>query len=166
MGLESRSELLSDLIKVADKLDSEGYLEAADIVEQVVVAAAKEPYPLGETRNDLYDFEAHNKETMREVVKQEVEDNRKNHHLQTHQGTAVSQTRYAPGLPGVMMRRLSDGVYQDLETNKIYDFQHGFTDASGDAKAGGSIRHQTPAFSQYAPPSRIFEGAGQLSRRR
>lgn len=166
MGMESRSELIRDMIKVADKLDSEGYTDAADILEQVVTAAADQYPSLNETRKDLYDFKAHNQETMHEVAKREVEENRKNHHLQTHQGMAVSQTRYSPDMPGVMMTRISDGVYQDTVTNKIYDFQHGFTDASGNPRAGGSIKHQTPNFSQYAPPSRIFEGAGALSRKK
>jgi hypothetical protein len=166
MGLGSRAELLSDMVKVADKLDAEGYTEAADIVERVIVAAADQYPSLNVTRKDLYDFKAHNEETMHEKTKREVEENRENHHLQTHQGTAVSQTRYSPDMPGVMMKRISDGVYQDVVTNKVYDFQHGFTDASGTPRAGGSIKHQTPTFSQYAPPSRIFEGAGALSRRK
>lgn len=166
MGLGSRAELLSDMIKVADRLDAEGQSEAAEILERIVVAAADQYPSLNETRKDLYDFDAHNAETMHEKVKQEVEENRKNHHLQTHQGMAVSQTRYSPDMPGVMMRRISDGVYQDMVTNKVYDFQHGFVDAQGNQRAGGSIKHQTPTFSQYAPPSRIFEGAGVLSKRK
>jgi len=164
MGVGSRAELLSDMIKVANKLDEEGFAEAADIVEKIVVSAAADGVPaLNESRKDLYDFSAHNQETMHEAVKQEVEENRKNHHLQTHQGIAVSQTRYSPDLPGVMMKRISDGLYQDVVTHKTYDFQNGFTDARGEHRAGGSIKHQTPSFSQYAPPSRIFEG---LSRRK
>lgn len=166
MGKKS-SDLLSDLVKVADKLDSEGMVEAADIIDRVVVAASRSDFPgLDETRKDLYDFVAHNKETMHEVVKQEVEENRKQHHLKTHRGTAVSQTRYSPDMPGVMMRRLQDGVYQCPVTNKIYDFKNGYTDLKGTARSGGSISNQTPAFGEYASPTRLFEGAGALSRRK
>lgn len=164
LGKESKAELLSDMIKVANKLDVEGYTDAADIIERVVIAAADQYPSLNETRKDLYDFKAHNQETMREVTKKEVEENSKNHHLDTHQGVAVSQTRYSPDMPGVMMVRVSDGVYRDPITNKLYDFQHGFTDASGNARSGGSIKHQTPMLTSYAPPSRIFEGV--LSRRK
>ena len=164
MGMDSSAELLSDMIKIADKLDAEGHAGAADIIERVAAAAAEQYPSLNDTRKDLYDFKAHNQETMREVVKHEVEENRKDHHLKTHQGMAVSQTRHSPDMPGVMMKRVSDGVYQCPITNKLYDFQNGFTDANGNSRAGGSIKHQTPLFTSYAPPSRLFEGT--LSRRK
>jgi hypothetical protein len=166
VGLSNRAELLTDMVKIADKLDAAGYVEAANIVEKIIVEAAEQYPSPSEARKDLYDFSAHNKETMHGAVKSEVEENRKNHHLHTHQGTAVSQTRYSPDMPGVMMQRVSDGVYRDTVTGKVYDFHHGFTDASGTSRSGGSIKHQTPSFSQYAPPSRVFEGAGTLSRRK
>jgi hypothetical protein len=166
MGLESKSELLTDLVKVADKLDASGFSEAADIIENIITAAAERAPSLNETRKDLYDSKENNKSTMRDFVKSEIEKNTLPSHIESHRGVAVSQTRYSPDMPGVMMKRVSDGVYQCLMTNKVYDFQHGFVDASGTQRSGGSVKHQTPQFSQYTPPSRIFEDSSKLSKRK
>jgi hypothetical protein len=52
-------------------------------------------------------------------------------------------TRYSPDRPGVQARRISDGVYQDPITNRIYDYNSGFKTESGDDIAGGHVSLQT-----------------------
>lgn len=52
-------------------------------------------------------------------------------------------TRYSPDHVGVSARRISDGVYQDPITNKIYNWNEGFKTDDGDVFDGGSISLQT-----------------------
>jgi len=46
-------------------------------------------------------------------------------------------TRYAPDMPGVQAMRVSDGVYQNPYSGKVYDYNEGF-DIDGLAYPGGS----------------------------
>ena len=47
-------------------------------------------------------------------------------------------TRYSPDRVGVQAQRVSDGVYKDPYTNKVYDYNEGFTAESGESYPGGS----------------------------
>ncbi len=47
-------------------------------------------------------------------------------------------TRYSPDRVGVQARRIGDGVYQDPYTNKIYDYNEGFSTEDGRVQPGGS----------------------------
>tara|TARA_R110002020_G_scaffold50716_7_gene143281 strand:+ start:70466 stop:70933 length:468 start_codon:yes stop_codon:yes gene_type:complete len=47
-------------------------------------------------------------------------------------------TRYSPDRVGVQARRVGDGVYQDPYTNKVYDYNEGFTTEDGSVFPGGS----------------------------
>lgn len=52
-------------------------------------------------------------------------------------------TRYSPDRVGVQARRLADGVYQDPYTNKIYDWNAGFSTEDGQKFNGGHVSLQT-----------------------
>jgi len=52
-------------------------------------------------------------------------------------------TRYSPDRVGVQAQRVSDGVYQDPYTNKVYDYNEGFKTEDGRAFPGGSASLQT-----------------------
>lgn len=52
-------------------------------------------------------------------------------------------TRYSPDRVGVQARRISDGVYQDPITNKVYDWNEGFTTEDGEKFEGGRVSLQT-----------------------
>ena len=52
-------------------------------------------------------------------------------------------TRYSPDRPGVQARRVSDGVFQDPYTNRVYDYNEGFTTEDGRNFPGGSAAFQT-----------------------
>ena len=165
----SNEVIASDLLMVADMFDKSGAYAASRILETIV----RNAYPYGGVSQDkvtshesLYDAEKNNKQTMLEVVRREVADNRKQHHLQTMQGEAPSQTRYSPELPGVALSRVSDGVYQDTLTKKIYDFRSGWVGDDGEKHPGGSVAHQTPMLSQYNAPTRMFESRVELSKRK
>ena len=55
-------------------------------------------------------------------------------------------TRYSPDRVGVQARRLADGVYQDPYTNKIYDWNEGFSTEDGQKFSGGHVALQTDLF--------------------
>ena len=55
-------------------------------------------------------------------------------------------TRYSPDRVGVQARRLADGVYQDPYTNKIYDWNDGFTTEDGQKFNGGHVSLQTDLY--------------------
>jgi type IV secretory pathway VirB10-like protein len=57
---------------------------------------------------------------------------------------APLQTRYAPDYPGNMMTRISDNVWQDPMTGKLYDFKAGYTTNKGDHIPGGAVENQIP----------------------
>lgn len=52
-------------------------------------------------------------------------------------------TRYSPDRVGVQARRIADGVVQDPITNKIYDWNEGFTTEDGQVFSGGSVALQS-----------------------
>ena len=56
----------------------------------------------------------------------------------------VVQTRYCPGMPGIMMQYIGSGEYLNPVTGEIYDFIAGFK-SMGKQYGGGSISGQTNA---------------------
>ena len=52
-------------------------------------------------------------------------------------------TRYSPDRVGVQAKRVSDGVYQDPYTNKIYDYNEGFKTEDGRSFPGGAASLQS-----------------------
>ena len=55
---------------------------------------------------------------------------------------APLQTRYSPDMPGTPMVRITDGVYQDVTTGKIFDYANGYTTAKGNKVPGSSVANQ------------------------
>ena len=71
---------------------------------------------------------------------------------------APLQTRYPPDRPGGQMTRISDGVYQDIETGIIYDYKAGYTTQKGNKVPGGSVENQTRQLGDYRNQSAsLFE---------
>ena len=52
-------------------------------------------------------------------------------------------TRYSPDRVGVQAERVSDGVYRDPITKKVYNWNDGFKTESGNEFYGGSVSLQT-----------------------
>jgi hypothetical protein len=69
---------------------------------------------------------------------------------------ASLSTRYSPDMPGTMMMRIGDGVFQCPITKKIYNFNSGFTTAKGNKVPGGSVENQTQFFGFNAPEHANF----------
>ena len=55
-------------------------------------------------------------------------------------------TRYSPDRVGVQARRVSDGVYQDPYTNKVYDYNEGFKTENGEEFSPSSVDNQTKLY--------------------
>jgi hypothetical protein len=68
---------------------------------------------------------------------------RKNVDLSTKVYRRSLSTRYSPDRVGVQARRVSDGVYQDPITNKVYNWNEGFTTEDGSKFFGGDVSLQT-----------------------
>lgn len=64
-------------------------------------------------------------------------------------GPVQTKTRYSPDHPGVQMIRVSDDIYQDPITRKIYDFAKGFETEDGEKHLGGSVAEMTPDWPEY-----------------
>tara|TARA_A100001011_G_scaffold392084_1_gene478883 strand:+ start:1459 stop:2385 length:927 start_codon:yes stop_codon:yes gene_type:complete len=57
--------------------------------------------------------------------------------------TRSLSTRYSPDRIGVQARRVSDGVWQDPYTNRMYDYNDGFKTESGEEFPGGHVALQS-----------------------
>jgi hypothetical protein len=57
--------------------------------------------------------------------------------------TRSLSTRYSPDRVGVQARRVSDGVWQDPYTNRVYDYNDGFKTESGEEFPGGHVALQS-----------------------
>lgn len=56
---------------------------------------------------------------------------------------APLSTRYSPDHAGVQAVRISDGVYQDPITGKVYNYSEGYTTDKGNVIPGTSVSNQT-----------------------
>lgn len=63
--------------------------------------------------------------------------------ISTQPFTRSLSTRYSPDRVGVQARRVSDGVWQDPITNKIYNWNEGFSTENGEEFSGGRVSLQT-----------------------
>lgn len=159
-------DALNRLASYADWLDSDGNMGTADILDAILRKAAvlkqaakmdtKETKGLPPAR-ELYDFKKHREESLfnslYEASKEKVEPE-----FDTWKGGGHPLlTRYSPDYPGVMMYRVSDGVYQDLLSKKVYDFKNGFVSDTGIRYYGGSMAYQTPNAANYMASPQLME---------
>jgi hypothetical protein len=92
-------------------------------------------------REDLYSRarEALRKQNRTDKVRKAVET--KVEPYRPMQGSL--STRYPPDMPGGHLTRISDGVYQDITTGKIYNYHSGYTTNKGNQIPGTSVQNQT-----------------------
>jgi hypothetical protein len=62
---------------------------------------------------------------------------------------APLQTRYPPDRPGGQMTRITDHVYQDIDTGIVYDFKNGYKTQKGNEIPGGGVENQTREFGDW-----------------
>lgn len=66
--------------------------------------------------------------------------------LSTEKYNRSLSTRYSPDRIGIQAQRVSDGVYQDPYTKKVYDWNSGFKTESGEEFYGGDVSLQTDLY--------------------
>lgn len=151
------------MIVYANILDADGQAKAASALDAVLETINNKLAKTAATREELYDSKENNKATLFDSLLAEVESVEPIH--EGLQGTTTTlATRNSPDHPGVMMLRLSDGVYQDVMSKKVYDFNKGWIDEKGVKHPGGSVSNQTPIYNQYLYFPQIFESRHLTSR--
>lgn len=151
------------MIVYANILDADGQTKAAGALDAVLETINNKLAKTAATREELYDSKENNKATLFNSLLAEVESVEPIH--EGLQGTTTTlATRNSPDHPGVMMLRLSDGVYQDVMSKKVYDFNKGWIDEKGVKHPGGSVSNQTPIYNQYLYFPQIFESRHLTSR--
>jgi len=148
--------------KLATILEFDGHTDVSDALNIVVKTAAEHK----QKQDKLYDSKENNKQTYWSALTSEVESETE-HHLDSMRGGAHPLlTRYSPDYPGVMLMRISDGVYQDLLSKKVYDFTSGFVSDTGIRYYGGSVALQTPSAQNASNSPAIWESQNLQSRPR
>jgi hypothetical protein len=154
------------LLVYANILDADGQTNAVGTIDAVLETMAtkiERTAAATSAREELYNNEKHRKDTMFNALMAEIEKVEPIHEgLGGHADTLA--TRNSPDHPGVMMLRISDGVYQDIMSKKIYDFNKGWVDEKGNKQSGGSVAHQTPIYNQYLYMPQIFESRHLVDR--
>jgi len=165
---DSSSERLV-MERVADYatiLDLDGFHQTAKILDIFMKKAQGELWPSSNDRDEKYNAKENNAKTLYQALKAEPKTEFESVVTPYQSGGIALLTRYSPDYPGVPLMRVSDGVYQDFMTRKVYDFNRGFVDESGKVYSGGSVAHQTPASDQYLEFQQVFESSSLRSRPR
>lgn len=150
--------------KFANVLDQDGFRRVADLLDVALYSHAELPDSSND-RDEKYDAKKNNESALFNALKQEYKVQHQDNAIESYNGGAhAMQTRYSPDFPGVNLMRVSDGVYQDMMTHQIYDFNKGFTTQSGEVYLGGSAAHQTPPAESYRGYNQVFETKGLTSR--
>ncbi len=76
---------------------------------------------------------------------------------------APLSTRYSPDRPGVSLMRITDRVYQDPTTGKVYDYAAGYTTDKGNEIPGGGVDEQIPDINTHQSRSLFTTREGLLS---
>ena len=152
--------MLQKLVKLANHLDSIGLVKEADaldsLVERRILSLTKKSqeqhgmfqhFQSGEIeysrREDLLmDRGSENSSDKLYGVFPENSDADNSY----NEPPRSMSTRYSPDRVGVQARRLSDGVFQDPYTNKVYDYNEGFKTESGEEFLGSSVSNQTKLY--------------------
>lgn len=171
--------LAEKLANIANKLDSAGAFEQADMIDNFLSKYAGPVLPdvidwkENKDKPDPYDYERHHSLIVREPKRDQERvdlEGRKEHHVDEYKDPenikeAALRTRYSPDMTGVMLQRVGDDLWQDPITGKVYDFANGYTDNEGNFHPGGSIAAQTPDSSGYGIPHRIFDSRESIINR-
>lgn len=137
----------------ANILDVDGHHKVADLLDQIMskTAEAQKDY------SNLYDSADHRQKTLFQALEDGANAATEPEFESWKGGGHPLLTRYSPDYPGVMMQRISDGVYQDLLSKKVYDFRNGFISDTGVRYYGGSVANQTPNAMDWQSTPQIME---------
>lgn len=153
-------EVLAKVTEYANMLDLGNY-RSATVLDIILKEAAEIP----DERASRYNFKENNKQSLYRNLDDQPKLDPVEPGLKGMQGKALSMsTRYSPDFPGVNLLRISDGVYQDTMSRKVYNFNEGWVSESGEKYPGGSPRNQTPGTNDFSGYGQVFESKGLTSR--
>ena len=151
--------ILSVLASAFDNTgDTELQKEAADI-DQVLFAIANPKLALARL-NEVYDEELNQLRMNERRKDREDKYSAKDKLHEMHGNKAIADavkdqvrryrpmeaalsTRYSPDRPGVSLMRITDNVYQDPTTGKIYNYESGYKTDKGNEVPGTSVQNQS-----------------------
>lgn len=157
---------IEDLISLADKLDFDGNIVHANIIDEMIKRNAEPLEYIGESndteQSKRYDSKHHHSLQIREPKnrKERVDrEGREQHHVDTMRTSAQGtlSTRYCPDHVGVTLGRVGESTYQCPLDGQVYNWETGWVDYDGNENPGGSVAAQTPDSSGVAIPHRIFD---------
>jgi len=151
------SVALRNLTAYSTLLDNDGFTVQSDFIDTFVNLSAMRKNAELPSAAEKYDAKGNNASGFFTALVEEDKGDPA-HNIETWEGGKHSLlTRYSPDYPGVMMLRISDGIYQDMLSRKIYDFQKGFISDTGERHYGGSVSSQTPNSQNYLNSPQIMD---------
>ena len=160
----STNVIFEKLANVADKLDSIGASEEANLVDSFIEKHAEGFLDYqGDSDTEQgkrYDSKYHHSIQIRESKEErkDIEGRGKHHvHTQQHAVSTALNTRYCPEHIGVMTGRIGENIYQCPIDGKTFNSETGWVDYDGNVHPGGSVAAQTPDSTSYETSHRIFD---------
>lgn len=101
--------------------------------------------------------EMHNKKSIADAVKEQVS-------IRRPLEEPLS-TRHSPDHPGVQLLRVTDNVYQDPMTGKMYDYVNGYVTDKGAKIPGSSVENQNPDTNKNQSRSMFTTREGLLNQK-
>jgi len=132
---------VDDFAAMAAELDAAGFHKEASAIDMILMTFAADPAKIHQVK-----LSADKKiEELAKKFRDIKSEMRKLHNIEAvEKGVEKSEfmkpvdvssfplsTRYSPDLPGVGLTRVSDGVYQEDMTGKVYDYAAGYTMSNG-----------------------------------
>lgn len=156
-----------NVVAFTNALDRDGLKETVAVLDGFIRKAQVELWPSANDRDDKYDAKANNASNLYTSLDNQPKLDDVEPVLDTMKGSGHSLlTRHSPDYPGVPLMRVRDGVYQDMMTRKVYDFNRGFVSETGLVYPGGSTQYQTPNADQYLGFQQVFESKSLSTRPR
>ena len=147
----------------------------ASVLDELLLSIASPKNAVAMTRKATEDEVNRLREERRKARREEAYEAPRKAHAEMNNAEAVAkaveqqvkryvpleaplQTRYPPDRPGGQMTRITDHVYQDIDTGIIYDYKAGYTTQKGNKIPGGSVENQTRQLGDYRNQgSSLFE---------
>ncbi len=157
---ETEEELLKAIYKtlaeLADKLDENGAVKEANVVDGLLKKFAAE-WKWEKRDDSKYDAKANNEKTHLPPTKPQKAP-RKHHKEEYEQtGEKMLSQRHCVDHIGVMLHRVGENSYRCPLDGKVYNWEEGFTDVNGNKHPGGSVSEQTEVASNVPTPHRLFD---------
>ncbi len=153
-------ENLEDIASIAEAFDESGdaiLQKKAAAIDEILVAFANRPELITFAKSTSEDEINRLREKMRGPKTSKNPEDKKLAAMRAAVDKKIRRyrpmeaplsTRYSPDMPGNMLTRIADGVYQDPMTGQIYNHSTGYTTNKGNEIPGYGVEHQLPSSEQ------------------